>query len=240
MNGPLWLVRHGHTVVHGTGGVAGRSDVALSAEGREALERLGSALADHLLGTGAVPRWTSSPLGRTRESAALLRAASGQSSRALAIDPRLVELDFGHWEGMSWEAVHREHGEALAAWGEDWVSRSPPGGESFAEQAARCGAWFDEAVDRTLVRAGIEAGQEAGQEAGGEVSGEDRASANEDGLIVLTHGGSIRALACRLLGWPLRSAMRLTVDPATVCRFERDARTATGWRLTSANLARFD
>lgn len=232
MSAPLWLVRHGHTVVHGSGGVAGRSDVALSAEGRVAIERLGAALADHLAGTDVVPRWASSPLGRTRESAALLRATSGQTSRALAIDHRLVELDFGDWEGMTWEAVHREHGDALAAWGEDWVSRAPPGGESFADQAARCGAWFDEAVGRT--------GAGAGAGASGKANGEERAGADDAGLIVVAHGGSIRALACRLLGWPLRSAMRLTVDPATVCRFERDARTDTGWRLASANLARFD
>ena len=232
MSGPLWLVRHGHTVVHGTGGVAGRTDVALSAAGREAVERLGRALAEHDGIAATPPRWHASPLERTRDTATLLRRAAGQgtgwgmeqatgrtggrAAPAIAFDERLVELDFGDWEGSTWEAVHRDHGEALAAWGEDWVSCAPPGGESFARQAARCGEWFDETI------------------------GEGGSGREEGGAIVVTHGGSIRALACRLLGWPLESAMRLSVDPATVCRFERDARLPGGWRLASANVVRFD
>lgn len=216
MNGPLWLVRHGHTVVHGTGGVAGRTDVALSSAGREAVARLGRALAG-LPGVSAMPpRWHASPLERTRDTAALLREAIGQTGHPLALDERLVELDFGDWEGSTWEAVHRDHGEALAVWGEDWVSCAPPGGECFAHQAERCDAWFDEVI------------------------GDVGSGAEEGGAIVVTHGGSIRALACRLLGWPLGSATRLTIDPASVCRFERDERLPGGWRLASANVAGFD
>jgi len=210
MSATLWLVRHGHTVVHGTGGVAGRRDVALAETGREAVRRLGPSLVAALSGRRTAPRWYASSLSRARESAALLRTTAAHERRPLAIDERLVELDFGVWEGSTWAAVHREHGAALAAWGENWVERAPPGGESFAAQATRCRAWFEECIGATAGDA-----------------------------IVVAHGGSIRALACHLLGWPLTEAMRLTVDPATVCRFERDARLAGGWRLAGANLSDF-
>ena len=151
----------------------------------------------------------------------MLRAAVGHEDLPLGVDERLVELDFGDWEGSTWEAVHRDDGAALAVWGEDWVDGAPPGGESFRAQAARCGAWLDDAFGR-----GADEGAAGADAAGGDA-------------VVVTHGGSVRALACRLLGWPLADAMRLAVDPASVYRFERDARCASGWRLAGANLPDF-
>ncbi len=43
------------------------------------------------------------------------------------LDPRLLELDFGDWEGRPWEAVPRP---ALEQWAADPLGFRPPGGES--------------------------------------------------------------------------------------------------------------
>lgn len=221
----LWLVRHGHTLVHGTGGVAGRSDVALSDRGRSAIGALGETLGGALACRPASPRWFASPLERARETATILRAACGART-PLALDARLVELDFGDWEGSTWETVHRDHGAELAAWGEDWVRGAPPGGETFAAQLARCGAWLDAVTRR---RSSTDTDTDTGE------PGDESRDA-----IVVAHGGSIRALLCRLLGHPPETAMRYAIDPARVCRVERDARLAGGWRLASANVGDFD
>ncbi len=45
------------------------------------------------------------------------------------LDPRLLELDFGDWEGVSWDSVPRA---ALDRWAADPLGFCPPGGESGA------------------------------------------------------------------------------------------------------------
>ena len=56
------------------------------------------------------------------------------------IDVRLVEMNFGAWEGLAWTDVPRPE---LEAWASDFFNACPHGGESVAELKAR----VDEAVD---------------------------------------------------------------------------------------------
>ncbi len=65
-----------------------------------------------------------SPLRRCREPAEALGALLDIPVR---IDPRLVELDFGAWDGQDWDALPRP---ALDRWAADPVGFTPPGGES--------------------------------------------------------------------------------------------------------------
>jgi alpha-ribazole phosphatase len=51
-----------------------------------------------------------------------------------ACDARLLEMDFGAWEGRAWGAVPRE---ALDAWSRDVCGYRPPGGECFLDVVAR-------------------------------------------------------------------------------------------------------
>jgi alpha-ribazole phosphatase len=52
----------------------------------------------------------------------------------LTTDPRLLELDFGAWEGMPWDTVPRAD---LDRWAADPLGFRAPGGESGAELIAR-------------------------------------------------------------------------------------------------------
>ncbi len=184
----LYLIRHGHTSATDGGIAAGRTDVPLNAAGRKAVSALGNRL--RALLTSADVDWYASPLKRTRESAELLQAVIGAAP--ISLDERLVELDFGEWEGRAWEDIHRENPEAMSYWAEDWVNRAPPGGECFAEQQARCGQWLDDRLG------------------------------NARDAIVVVHGGTIRALTCTLLGWPATDAMSFPVDPASLHQFHHD------------------
>ena len=49
-------------------------------------------------------------------------------------EARLLELDFGAWEGLAWERVPRD---ALDSWAADPLGFRPPGGESGAELVGR-------------------------------------------------------------------------------------------------------
>ncbi len=192
----LLLVRHGHTIWNDTGGVAGRSDIDLSEHGQLAVSKLGSSWSE----TRRLDSWHSSPLLRTRHTTQLL--LEGMPHRAslpqVVKDERLVELDFGDWEGMTWQSVHKQYQQEMEQWGQDWINRSPPNGETFAQQAARCGEWL-----QTLV------------------SDVNDFSRSLTAMVVL-HGGSIRALVCLCLGWPLDRAMDFRVDPASVTSLQLD------------------
>jgi probable phosphoglycerate mutase len=89
----LWLVRHGETTASAARRIAGGSNPPLSDRGRHEARSVGKALA----GEDFTAVW-SSDLDRTVESA---RLAWGEPS----IDHRLRELDFGVWEGSSYDAV---------------------------------------------------------------------------------------------------------------------------------------
>jgi alpha-ribazole phosphatase len=68
-----------------------------------------------------------SPALRCRDLALAL-ALHGDTERALHSDLRLLEMDFGDWEGQRWSALPRA---LLDAWAADVPGFAPPGGESF-------------------------------------------------------------------------------------------------------------
>jgi len=66
-----------------------------------------------------LPVWTS-PLRRCTVLAEMLHPAP-------IIDERLIEMDFGVWEGRSWDTISRLE---IDAWATDVAGYAPPGGES--------------------------------------------------------------------------------------------------------------
>jgi alpha-ribazole phosphatase len=107
----LHLIRHPRPLI-APGVCYGRLDIP--AENAKALAaRLRADLPPDL------PVW-SSPLRRCYDLARLLHAQP-------VIDGRLVEMDFGNWEGVAWDAIPRHQ---LDAWAADVADYAPPGGES--------------------------------------------------------------------------------------------------------------
>ena len=117
------LVRH--TRLHGGDGVCyGRADLPCA----DTFD------ADAALVVGTLPpvdRVVTSPAGRCLRLADAIGRARGL---AVAVDPRLAEMDFGRWEGVSWDKVPRAE---LDAWAADFHGARPHGGESVAMLAAR-------------------------------------------------------------------------------------------------------
>ncbi|ARU32712.1 hypothetical protein CAP31_14195 [Sulfuriferula sp. AH1] len=66
------------------------------------------------------------------------------------IDPRLAEMDFGMWEGMTWDAIGEP---AISVWANDFVNLQPPQGESYLQLAQRVGAFLEDMAqhDRVVV-----------------------------------------------------------------------------------------
>ena len=57
-------------------------------------------------------------------------------------EDRLKEINFGAWEMKSWEELSTD--PRSAAWFEDWIHISTPGGESLIDQYNRVAAFLDE------------------------------------------------------------------------------------------------
>ncbi|MCC6001732.1 MAG: alpha-ribazole phosphatase family protein [Pararhodobacter sp.] len=85
-------------------------------------------------------RVLSSPLSRCLRLARAMAAARGVG---VQVDERLVEMDFGRWEGQRWDMIPRAQ---LDAWAADLEGANPHGGERVADLAARSRAALQDAA----------------------------------------------------------------------------------------------
>lgn len=133
------FVRHGQTELNRAGRLQGRLDAALSDLGMRQAAALGDGFA-----SAAVTRVLSSPLRRARDTAAAIAAAHGL---IVETDERLIELDYGDWDGLALADVPAE---AWVAWRTD-PEFAPPGGERLADVSARVAAFCADVLSDDLV-----------------------------------------------------------------------------------------
>jgi probable phosphoglycerate mutase len=124
----LALLRHGRTAWNAERRIQGRRDEPLSETGRAALA--GRRLPPEFAGWRAV----TSPLRRARETAALLGLADATP------EPRLVEMDWGRWEGRTLAELRAL--PDMAAREAAGLDFRPDGGESPREVQARALAFL--------------------------------------------------------------------------------------------------
>jgi probable phosphoglycerate mutase len=97
----LALLRHGITDWNLEKRVQGRIDRPLSETGRQQLTKL------RLPQTYLAYRWYCSPLLRARQSAELLGLSD------IAIEPALIEMSWGHWEGEILKPLRKKLGDVM-------------------------------------------------------------------------------------------------------------------------------
>lgn len=117
----LILVRHGRTDHNATGRLVGRLDVDLDEVGTSQAAATGEELS-------GVARVISSPLTRARATAAAIAG-----DRAVEVDDRWVELDYGELDGV---AMSDLPADLWRHWVQDLGFR-PPGGETLLELGER-------------------------------------------------------------------------------------------------------
>ena len=129
MNHPIALVRHPPVAI-AAGRCYGRLDLPLADPAD-----IPPILADVAPLRGAMIH--TSPLARCRRVAEALAAAWRQATPMP--DPRLLEMDFGAWEGLAWDDIPRAD---LDRWAADLTGFAPPGGETGAALVARVTAFW--------------------------------------------------------------------------------------------------
>jgi probable phosphoglycerate mutase len=161
----LFLLRHGQTAMSRADVYCGRRlDPPLTPEGVAMAEAF--AVAYHTTAWRAI---YCSPLDRAQSTAAPLGHAL-----ALPVELRddLAELDYGQWDGMTAEAVVRDHHVEYERWAADPAWNPPTGGETAVALAQRMTRVIEE-IDVAF---------------------------DDGNVLVVSHKASIRVALCALLG----------------------------------------
>jgi len=145
VNSPLfYFVRHGETDWNAERRLQGQLDIPLNDVGRRQSEQCGSTLRGLIAARRKAPAdfaFISSPLSRARNTMEILRGGLDLPREGYAIEPRLAELSFGRWEGLTYAEVRALDGAALAVRERDKWNFTTPDGESYAGLLARVRAW---------------------------------------------------------------------------------------------------
>ena len=171
------MIRHAMTAWNEASRIQGQTDIPLSERGREALtgRRLPVRFESY--------RVHSSPLARAVETVELLGLGTP------VLDRRLVEMDWGEWEGRTRASVAAADAGGVArneARGPDF---RPPGGESPRELQARILDWA-----RSVARL-------------------------RSDVVAVTHKGVIKATLGLACGWDLTGKSPVRLDWSCLHRF---------------------
>ena len=131
-----YLVRHGETEWNAIARMQGQLDSPLTALGREHAKQSGRLLAR--LGVDAL---FASPLGRVRETLAIIAADVPVPP---IFDDRLMEWSGGAWSGELYSDLPGRWPDQWAAWIADRYNERSPGGENFVDLADRARSFVDD------------------------------------------------------------------------------------------------
>lgn len=138
--------------------------------------------------------WVASPLTRTVQTAQkLAQFHDNAQSIVLATDHRLIEQSFGRWEQLNRTAMRADPG--FAPYSADPEHIAPPGGESLIDLAAR----VTPAIDALI----------AAHPKGGDI-------------VLVAHGGTIRAALHHATGLMMQDTLKLGVSPLSLTEIHYD------------------
>ncbi len=130
----LLIVRHGETAWTRER-FSGARDVPLAAAGQAQAEAVARALAGQ-----AIAAVYASPLERARATA---ESIAKPHRLCVQIDPRLLEMSFGRWEGLTRDEVVARDPDGWATWRKTPHALAAHGGETLPDVAARVAALLE-------------------------------------------------------------------------------------------------
>lgn len=146
----IYFVRHGQTDWNAAARYQGQRDIPLNDTGRGQAKRNGETLKRALADPLAYD-YVASPLSRARETMEIMRQAMGLAQRTYRTDEQLMELHYGHWEGLLASDLAVQDPEGLAVRQQDPFRWRPKGGESYADLMERTDAWLASVNRDTVV-----------------------------------------------------------------------------------------
>ncbi|WP_262249327.1 histidine phosphatase family protein [Parapedobacter soli] len=185
----VYLLRHGETTYNADGNrYCGRTDANLTEKGIAQAQRVGEALQGK-----TIDAVYASPLQRAYRTAEIVTGGQLPVTR----DPRLIELDFGVWEGKTRDEFIAEAPELWEAWNTD-PATTPAGGtgDTATQVVQRVDDFFAEMQRHH----------------------------NGQTIVVVAHNGVNRLYLAYKLGMPLCNYRRLAQENSaiTLIRFGGD------------------
>jgi alpha-ribazole phosphatase len=147
--------------------------------------------------------WGCTPLSRTRRTAeAIFRA--GYPTQELQVVPGLIEQSMGDWHGLPHAELPARLAQPAHPFWPLAGDEIPPNGESMAQVIARTGTTLETLAETN--------------------QGQD--------IVIVSHGGTIRAAVAHALAITATNALHLSVANLGLTRLEREP---TGWRVVCVN-----
>jgi probable phosphoglycerate mutase len=195
--GEVIVVRHGQTEWSRSGQHTGTTDLPLLPDGEEDARRLRAVLAQRHITHAFV-----SPLKRARRTAELAGLMDGGVD--VRIEPDLVEVDYGAYEGRTTKEISAELGRSWSLWHDGTVPGETPG-ETLEQVAQR--------VDRVLELV--------------------RPLLADGDVVLMAHGHVLRILTARWLGLgPEAGALfPLATGRYGLLGHEHEWQALTGWNI---------
>jgi probable phosphoglycerate mutase len=145
----LYLSRHGETEANVQRRFSGRKNTLLTGRGREQAKAIGQAL-EHELGKAPKLAFVSSPLQRARITMEIARETLGLPREGYTIDARIEEIDLGEWDQLTTDQARARDPGLFEARAADKWHVHVPGGENYAEVAARATDWVSSLASDTF------------------------------------------------------------------------------------------
>lgn len=158
----FYFVRHGETDENVKKTYYGATDVSLNIRGIEQCLKL-----QHKLKDVKFDKIYCSERLRARETAEMV---AGESKESIVYDERINELNFGVFEGKTYEEIKSLYPEECKEWEQQWKEFCPKGGESYLMFYHRIKNFMEEIK---------------------ELSAEN--------VLIVTHGGVIRSVYAYIL-----------------------------------------
>lgn len=181
----LLLIRHGETLGNVDKIYYGNMDIPLNDTGIIQANELGIKL-KHLK---PVALYTS-PLKRAYQTAYSI--AKHHPSLKLCNTDNLKEMDFGLWEGLTYQQVMEQFPNEWENWCNDWWNTVVPQGESAASMHKRVISYIDNIISKH----------------------------KKGCVIIVSHHGCIRSIISHLLGCEAEGYWRFKVEPGSIVKLD--------------------
>ena len=149
----LYFVRHGQTDWNVAQRYQGQRDIPINATGRIQAKRNGTVLRELLGAQAGSLDFVSSPLLRATETMEIIRRELSLPVHGYRTDPRLSEIDYGHWAGQLWNDLPLLDAGGFKARAADPWDWQPRGGESYHMLSDRVALWLAEVKRDTIATA---------------------------------------------------------------------------------------
>jgi broad specificity phosphatase PhoE len=147
--------------------------------------------------------WVVTPLSRTQRTAQTI-FAHGYPPAELGVEPAFIEQSLGDWHGLAHHELPPKLALPVHPFWPHAGDEKPPGGETMPEVIARVGRALERLAE--------------------ERRGRD--------IVIVSHGGAIRAAVAHALRIAADSALHLSIQNLSLTRLERSD---LGWRVICVN-----